>query len=104
MNKVAMIVKTRTQPGKRAEVQAAYERMLGPRAEANDAQEVVVWAADAADPDAFYLFEIYRDRASMEANGQAPWFFEYLGAVGPLLDGKPEVSLAEPQWAKGVRV
>lgn len=101
MSRVAMIVKSRTQPGRRDEVQAAYEQMLAPRAKANEAQELVVWSADAADPDAFYLFEIYRDRESMEANGQAPWFFEYLGAVGPLLDGQPEVLLAEPRWAKG---
>lgn len=104
MGKVAMIVKSRTQPGRRDEVQAAYERMLAPRARDNEAQEVVVWAADASDPDAFYLFEVYRDRASMEANGQAPWFFEYLGAVGPLLDGQPEVVLADPRWAKGVAI
>ena len=104
MGKVAMIVKSKAQPGRRDEVRAAYERMLAPRAEANADQELVVWAVDTADPDAFYLFEVYRDRESMEANGQAPWFFEYLGTVGPLIAGQPEVIIAEPVWAKGAAV
>jgi quinol monooxygenase YgiN len=104
MSKVVMIVKTRTQAGKREEVQAAYERMLAPRAEANEAQEVVIWAADASDPDAFYLLEVYRDPDAVEANSQAAWFWEYLTAVGPLLDGQPDVSVGTPKWAKGIEL
>jgi quinol monooxygenase YgiN len=65
-------------------------------------QELVLWAADEHDADAFYLVEVYRDRPAMEENGRAPWFFEYLGVVGPLLDGQPEVMTATPTWAKGI--
>lgn len=50
----------------------------------------------------FYLFEIYRSAEAMQANSQQPWFFEYLGKVGPLLAGEPEVTLASPGWAKGL--
>ncbi len=102
MDKLAMLITTRTKPGKRDEVRRLYEEHLAPRALANDAQEVVVWSADLADPDVFHLFEIYRDAAAAEAAGQAPWFWEYLGLVGPLLDGQPEVRTASPSWMKGV--
>jgi hypothetical protein len=37
----------------------------------------------------------------MEANAQAPWFWEYMQAVGPLLDGQPEVGMTSTVWAKG---
>lgn len=102
MSRQAIFVKTTTQPGKRDEVRSTYERMMAPRAEANEAQEVVVWLDDHEDPDTFYLFEIYSSSEAMQQNSQAPWFFEYLGAVGPLLAGEPQVTTASPAWAKGV--
>jgi quinol monooxygenase YgiN len=100
MDQVVMIIRTRTQPGKRDEVYRLFEAQLAPRAQANEAQELVVWCADENDPDTFYLIEIYRDRAAQAANSQAPWFFEYLGAVQPLLAGMPEVMSATPRWVK----
>jgi quinol monooxygenase YgiN len=65
---------------------------------------LVVFCADDADADTFCLFEMYRDRASQQENGQAPWFFEYLQKVQPLLAGMPEVVMGTPQWAKGTSV
>lgn len=102
MSKLAMIIKTRTQPGKRADVAALYQDHLAPRAGANPEQEVVVWCDDAHDPDVFYLFEIYASREAMGANAQAPWFAEYMAATGPLLAAEPEVGMAVPAWSKGL--
>jgi quinol monooxygenase YgiN len=102
MGELAMIIKTRTQPGKRDEVRRLYEELLVPRAERNEAQEVIVWCADQHDPDTFYLFEIYRDAAALGANAQADWFADYMARVGPLLAAEPEVSMATPGWSKGV--
>lgn len=104
MPKQAMFITTRTKPGRRDEVRRLYEEHLAPRATDNAAQELVVWCADQADPDVFHLFEIYRDAAAAEAAGQAPWFWEYLGLVAPLLEGQPEVRTATPSWAKGVPI
>ncbi len=104
MSKVALIVKTKTQPGKREAVRQLYEEILGPRAQANAAQELVIWCADDADSDTFYLFEVYQDRDSQQENGQAPWFFEYLQKVQPLLAGMPEVMTGTPEWAKGMKI
>lgn len=102
MDRITLIVTTRTRPGKRDEVLSLYKEMLAPRALENDAQQLVVWSADQHDPDTFYLFEIYADGAAMGANAQAPWFADYLARVGPLLAGEPKVSMATPTWAKGI--
>jgi quinol monooxygenase YgiN len=102
MDNVLLIVKSTAQPGARDQVRQLYEDQLAPRALNNAAQQVVIWAADATDPDAFYLVEVYRDRAAMEANAQAPWFWAYMEAAGPLLAGQPEVITASPAWAKGL--
>ncbi len=97
-----MVIKTKTQPGKRNEVAALYRQHMAPRAEANDAQEVVVWCDDSHDPDSFFLFEIYSSQEAMGANAQAPWFAEYMAAAGPLLAAEPEVTMAVPVWSTGL--
>ena len=102
MGELAMVIKTKAQAGKRDELFDLYKEIMVPRAERNDAQEVVVWCADQHDPDAFFLFEIYTSGEAMGANAAAPWFADYMAKAGPLLAGEPEVAMATPQWSKGV--
>jgi quinol monooxygenase YgiN len=102
MGDLAMIIKTRTRPGKRAEVQQVYQELLVPRALENDAQELIVWCDDQHDPDVFVLFEVYRDGAALGVNAQSEWFARYMARVGPLLAGEPEVTMATPGWSKGL--
>ncbi len=104
MGKLAMVITTTTQPGKRAEVHDLYRKVMAPRAELNAGQEVVVWCDHADDPDRFSLFEIYVDPETFAANAQAPWFAEYMAAVTPLLAAEPDVVMMSPAWAKGVSV
>src|SRR5437899_2761067 len=98
--RLAMMVKGKAQTGKRDEVRRLFEEHLAPRAARNPAQQIVVWCADAAEPDTFYLWEVYGDPAAMEASARAPWFGAYMAAVGPLLSGEPEVITATPAWIK----
>jgi quinol monooxygenase YgiN len=51
-----------------------------------------------------FLFEIYAKQEAFQQASQAPWFWEYMGAVGPLLEGQPEVVMAAPIWAKGAAI
>ena len=102
MSKLAMIIRSTAQPGKRDELYELYQQHLAPRAEANDAQEVVVWCADQQDPDVFVLFEIYRDAEALGANAGAEWFAEYMQSAMPLLAGEPQVTMAAPMWSSGV--
>lgn len=102
MSELAMIIKTRTQSGRREDIKALYAELMAPRAEANDHQKVVVWCDDQHDPDVFYLFEVYSDASAMGENASAPWFGEYMAKVGPMLADKPEVVMATPTWSKGI--
>lgn len=102
MSKLALIIRTRAQPGARDQVRDLYLKHLAPRAEANQAQEAVVLCFDGQDPDVLYLFEVYRDPDALQQAAQAPWFADYMGEVGPLLAGEPEVTMASPVWATGV--
>lgn len=104
MAKVALVIKSKSQPGKREEVRQLYEKHLAPRAQANAAQELVLWCADTMDADTFYLFEVYTDQAATQANAQAAWFWDYMREVQPLLAGQPEVAITSPVWAKGLAI
>lgn len=102
MTSLVLEITGRAKPGKRDDVLRLFETHLAPRAEANEAQVLVAWAADEADGDRFVLFEIYRNRAAAAANGKQPWFAAYLAEVGPLLDGPPAMTSAVLRWSKGV--
>jgi quinol monooxygenase YgiN len=79
-----------------------FESHLAPRAEHNEGQQLIVWAADDGDEDASVLFEVYRDRAATDASGQADRFSTYVAEATPLLARPPAMMTAVPRWTKGV--
>lgn len=101
MEKLALIVKTKTYPGKRDDVYRLFEKYLAARVDATDALEVFVWCADETDADTFYIFEIYGDRSVQQTNAQDPAYFAYLREAQPLIASGPEVVTATPVWVKG---
>ena len=100
MDEISLFIKVRTQPGMRDEVRAVWERHLKPRAEASDAQTVYLYTYDDSDPDVIHIFELYKDRAALGVNAEAPWFASYMAEVAPFLAGPPEVAMATPVWSK----
>lgn len=93
MNEIAMMVSGKAKSGKREELHALFERLLAPAARANDTQRFVAFCLDQADPDRFFLFEIYTSAAAMQQNAQNPVFAEYMQASMPLLSGQPEMAM-----------
>ena len=104
MPKLALIVKTRTQPGKRDDVYRLFEKYLASRVQGTDALEVFVWCADKTDADTFYIFEIYADRTVQQVNAQDPAYLAYLQEAQPLLANPPEIMTATPVWVKNVQL
>ncbi|MFN8455695.1 MAG: hypothetical protein U0401_13680 [Anaerolineae bacterium] len=101
MSKLAMIPKQKLNPASVRRC-ANFLSSICPRAQANETQELVIWCADDNDPDTFYVFELYSNHEAPQANAQAPWFWDYMKQVQPLLAGQPEIAMATPTWAKGV--
>jgi quinol monooxygenase YgiN len=102
MSKLALFVKTRVQPGKREEVRQLWEKHLKAQAEKNAAQEIYLYCYDDNDPDTLFIFELYHDSQAFHQAGPKPWFADYMKEAAPLLQGRSEVSVATPVWAKGV--
>jgi quinol monooxygenase YgiN len=104
MSKVALFIKTKTQPGKRDEVTRLWEKHLKPGAEKNPSQEVHVFCFDGADENTLCLFEVYSSQEALQQAGQSPAFGAYMQELMPLLASPPEMSMTTPLWAKGISV
>lgn len=104
MEKLVLIVKSKTQPGKREAVYRLFEKYLAARVQDTDALEVFVWCADEIDADIFYIFEIYGDRSEQAVNAQDPAYLAYLQEAQPLLANPPEIMKATPVWGKNVQL
>lgn len=100
MAEIALFMKIETQPGKRDDLVALWDKHLRARAEENNDQVRYVMALDMNDPNVIHMSEVYATHAAFEANSQAPWFSEYMAESAPLLAGQPEFSMAQPHWIK----
>jgi quinol monooxygenase YgiN len=101
MTSHALIIKHKTQPGKRDEVRGVWERHMAPAVSANPGHTAYFYCFDNADPDAIVAFQQY---VSAEAAGQflkTDSYAAYLQEVEPLLSGPPQVTTLTPMWSKG---
>jgi quinol monooxygenase YgiN len=101
MTSLALIIKHKTQPGKRDEVRKVWERHMAPAVSANPGHIAYFYCFDNADPDAIVAFQQY---VSAEAAGEflkTDSYAAYLQEVEPLLSGPPQVTALTPMWSKG---
>lgn len=97
---LALFVRTRTKPGQRELARRAWEELMKPGVDGNAQQPVYFFCEDNDDANVFCLFEIYSDRATFERAAESRRFADYMGRIGHLLAGPPEVNITTPVWAK----
>jgi len=101
MSKTSLIVRMKTQPGKRDEALAALVAAL-PSAEAEEGTEIYSFHCDKADPDLLWVFELYTDDAALGVHGQSQAVAEMFGVIGPLLAEPADLHLCDLHAGKGV--
>ena len=100
MTSFALIVKHRTQPGKRDEVHAVWERHMAPAIAANPGHTAYFYCFDNADPDSIHAFQQYTNAEEAAAFLKTDAYAAYLSDVEPLLSGPPEVTPLTTTWSK----
>ncbi|HYW56129.1 MAG TPA: antibiotic biosynthesis monooxygenase [Polaromonas sp.] len=98
---LALIIKHKTQPGKRDEVRSIWEKHMAAAVSSHEGHTAYFYCFDNADPDTIYAFQQY---ASVDASRnflQTSSYADYLKEVEPLLAGPPEVTSLTPVWSKG---
>lgn len=101
MTSFALIVKHKTQPGKRDEVRKAWEKHMAPAISANPGHTAYFYCFDNADPDSIYAFQQYESAEASQAFLKTGSYAAYLKDVEPLLSGPPQVTALTPMWSKG---
>lgn len=98
--KTALFVRHRAKSGRREEVLRIWERHVKPRAEANPDHEAYYFCFDDTDPDVVCVFQLYRNRAALDAFMAGDWYPAYLGEIAEVVAAEPEILPATLQWAK----
>ncbi|WP_149196676.1 putative quinol monooxygenase [Luteimonas suaedae] len=101
MTSFALLIKHKTQPGRRDEVRTVWERHMAPAVSANPGHIAYFYCFDNADPDAIYAFQQYASAEASQAFLKTASYAEYLKEVEPLLSGPPQVTALTPVWSKG---
>jgi len=102
MTSLALIIKHKTQPGKRDEVRKVWERHMAPAVSANPSHSAYFYCFDNADPDAIVAFQQYVSAEAASDFLKTESYAAYLREVEPLLSGPPQVTTLTPMWSKGV--
>ena len=101
MSKIAVLAKITTVEGKRDEVAALFAAHVQ-AVEAEAGTEVYAMHIAAADDVTIWFYEIYTDKAAIDAHGGS----EAMKALNPklkgLLAGRPELTMLTPVAAKGL--
>jgi quinol monooxygenase YgiN len=99
--KVSVIARLTAKDGQRDALLGAFQDFL-PAVEAEEGTEIYTLLADEADANVLWVFELYTDRAALEAHSGSAAFLEFLGAAGPFIGDAPGMYTAIPAIAKGL--
>lgn len=101
MNKKALFIRHKAQPGKRDEVKRIWEMYVRVYVETANGHLVYVYGFDDNDPDVIVAYQLYSDEAGTEDFAKQPWYADYERETAALLVGPSEFRTMTPQWIKG---
>jgi quinol monooxygenase YgiN len=101
MAPTALFIRHRTQPGRRDQVRAVWDRHVRAAVARNPGHAAYFYCFDDGDPDAICAFQQYVDADAARAFLATEGYAAYLRDVEPLLAGPPEVTSLTPVWTKG---
>ncbi|AKC86341.1 putative quinol monooxygenase [Pseudoxanthomonas suwonensis] len=100
MTSFALIVKHKTQPGRRDDVRRIWEKHMAPAVSANPGHLAYFYCFDNSDPDSISAFQQYASTEASQEFLEKESYAAYLKEVEPLLAGPPEVTALTPVWSK----
>jgi quinol monooxygenase YgiN len=90
---ITVIATLKVQAGQEAKFQQEAEKMLA-HVKANEPGTLTyVLHRSNADPTEFMFFEAYKDQEALATHGASEPMRHFFGAVGGLVDGRPEIKM-----------
>lgn len=96
----ALLIKHKTQPGKREDVRAVWEKHMAPAISANAGHMAYFYCFDEVDEDSIVAFQQYKDVKASRRFLKNESYIAYLKEVEPLLLGPPMVTSLALKWSK----
>lgn len=90
----------RAKPGRRADVQAVWSRLMPEAVTANPGHLAYFYSLDETDSDVIRAVQIYRSAASAQAFLHTEAYRAYAHEVEPLLVHPPDVAVSTVVWGK----
>ncbi|HEY5778352.1 MAG TPA: antibiotic biosynthesis monooxygenase [Terrimicrobiaceae bacterium] len=100
MNKTALFIRHKAQPGRRDDLLRIWQRHVRPRVEANPAHEAYFYCFDDSDPDVVCVFQLYSNEAARKDFLTGEWYPAYLDEVSQVVAAPPQISPASLVWSK----
>lgn len=97
---VAVIVEHRAKPGRRDDLVAVWDRLMGPAVTANDGHLAYHYTVPTDDPDAVVAFQLYRSATAAAEFLTTPAYGTYVAESADLLATEPRVRTASVHWSK----
>jgi quinol monooxygenase YgiN len=101
MGKVAVIATMRAKEGQRDELAKAIESCMEHIEQEPGTLRYILHEHDS-DPDALIFYELYEDKAALEAHGSGEAVKALGAALRPYLGGRPELVFLTPLTGKGL--
>lgn len=101
MEKITLVAKLTVADGKVDEALAAFDVLIA-AADEEPGLEVYSCSQDRENPNVFWFFEVYSNGEALAVHGKGEAMKPAMGALGGLLDGRPEITLMNPVVAKGL--
>jgi quinol monooxygenase YgiN len=92
---ITVIAKLKTKAGTEKQFEEAARKMIETVRSAEPGTLQYVLHRGAKDPTQFVYYEVYQDQAAFDLHGKTDHMKAFGGAIGALLDGRPQVDVLQ---------
>ncbi len=97
---ITIVAKLKVKAGSEATFQAEMEKMIAHVKAAEPGTLTYLLYRATSDPTQFVVYENYADAEAMSAHSSSETMQAFFGAVGGILDGRPEIGIYEEVGGK----
>ncbi len=89
---IHVVAKIKAKAGSEAQLEEAFRKMIT-KVRSEPGTLAYILHRSVQDPTVFVFFESYQDQAALDAHSKSEHMKELGGAIGGLLDGRPQIEV-----------
>ncbi len=97
---ITVIAKLKVKAGNESTFRQAADKMIAHVKTNEPGTRTYILHRSTSDPTEFVFYEVYADQAAFAAHGGSEPMQQFFGAVGGLLEGRPEIAMYEELGGK----